>query len=292
MEHLWVSLKLSNGDKLLIGCVYLSPSGNRHCSMAELYGTLKLTSSQKASHILIGGDFNAPQVDWTDIYSDAPPGHYSHDLIRCVQDNFLTQHVTRPTRHRHGQSPSTLDLILTNEEGMVQNLQYLPDLGRSDHVALQFDLECYTLKRRPSHASLNYNKGDYNLLRSLVQEVDWSALNDCNVNQAYHLFVSTIRRVVAVAVPQTHPKPTKNLYITKSAIKLKRQKASLWTRYTHFKVDVDYACYGRSRNKLRKLMRRLREDFELRISKELKYNPKIFRKYSNSHLKTRLELRV
>ena len=119
MEHLWVSLKLSNGDKLLIGCVYLSPSGNRHCSMAELHETLKLASSQKASHILIVGDFNVPQVDWTDMYSDAPPGHYSHDLIRCVQDNFLTQHVTRPTRYRHGQAPSTLDLILTNEEGMV-----------------------------------------------------------------------------------------------------------------------------------------------------------------------------
>ena len=126
MEHLWVSMNLLSGDKLLIGCIYLSPSGNRQCSMTELQETLKLVSIQKASHVLIAGDFNAPQVDWADMYSDAPPGHYSHDLIRCVQDNFLTQHVKKPTRYRHGQVPSTLDLILTNEEGMVQDLQYLP----------------------------------------------------------------------------------------------------------------------------------------------------------------------
>ena len=33
MEHLWISLSLMNEDRLLIGCIYLSPSRNRHQSI-------------------------------------------------------------------------------------------------------------------------------------------------------------------------------------------------------------------------------------------------------------------
>ena len=32
-----------------------------------------------------------------------------------------------------------LDLVFTNEEGMVTNLIYLPPLGNSDHACLKFD---------------------------------------------------------------------------------------------------------------------------------------------------------
>ena len=41
-----------------------------------------------------------------------------------------------------GESPNVLDLILTNEEGMVSDLEHLPGLGNSDHVVLQTSLVC------------------------------------------------------------------------------------------------------------------------------------------------------
>ena len=81
VEHLWISLKLLNGDKLLIGCIYLSPSRNRHQSMMELDEILKAACNLKASHVLIAGDFNTPQINWSDIHSDEPCGHYSHSLV-------------------------------------------------------------------------------------------------------------------------------------------------------------------------------------------------------------------
>ena len=114
MEQLWIMIDLRNGDKLLIGCIYLSPSGDSHLGITELDRSLSLAGNLSPSHILVVGDFNVPQIDWASCFSDEPPGHYSHRLISCVQDHFLTQHVTAPTRYRLGQIPNMLDLIFTN----------------------------------------------------------------------------------------------------------------------------------------------------------------------------------
>ena len=286
LEQLWITLSLLSGDQLLLGCVYLSPSGDRLQSILELHESLQAACNLNASHILIAGDFNVPQIDWTNTHSEEPSGHYSHKLIECLQDHFLTQHVTRPTRYRHGQTPNILDLILSNEEGMVRDLQHLPGLGCSDHVVLRFNLVCYTVRSSPRQ-TLNYNRGNYNLLRNLLREVDWAVMHEFNVHRAYHFFVSTLQEAVMRSIPVSRPKANKNMYLTKPAMKLKREKASLWRTYVRTKDPIDYARCCRCRNKLRNLTRQLRKEFELKLSKELKENQKLFWKYSNSRLKTK-----
>ena len=88
------------------------------------------------------GDFNFPQIDWGVEVSQAPDSHCSQSFLEVIQDHFLFQHVKRPTHYRLGETPNVLGLVLTNEEGMVSNLEYLPGLGNSDHVVLQFSLIC------------------------------------------------------------------------------------------------------------------------------------------------------
>ena len=48
---------------------------------------------------------------------------------------------------------------------------------------------------------------------------------------------------------------------------------------------IDFARYCVCRNKLSSLTRKIRADFEKLISTELKSNPKVFWKYTNSILK-------
>ena len=66
-------------------------------------------------------------------------------FLEIIQDYFLKQHITEPTRYREGEESSLLDLIITNEEGMVQNVSYHPGLGDSDYCCLKFDLTCYAI---------------------------------------------------------------------------------------------------------------------------------------------------
>ena len=50
-------------------------------------------------------------------------------FIDTLNDLFLYQHVTEPTRYRAGSTPHILDLVISNEEGMVQDISYDPGLG-------------------------------------------------------------------------------------------------------------------------------------------------------------------
>ena len=38
---------------------------------------------------------------------------------------------------------SILDLVFTNDENIISNLSYLPGLGKSVHVLLNFGFNCY-----------------------------------------------------------------------------------------------------------------------------------------------------
>ena len=62
-----------------------------------------------------------------------------------VNDSYLHQHVKNLTRPRANQCPSILDLVLTNEENMISDLQFMAPLGKSDHAVLSFVLKCYTV---------------------------------------------------------------------------------------------------------------------------------------------------
>ena len=64
--------------------------------------------------------------------------------MEALRDSFFHQHIVQPTRVRHGQEPSVLDLVLTNEEGMIENIEYGNPLGKSEHLVLTFEFKCYT----------------------------------------------------------------------------------------------------------------------------------------------------
>ena len=65
-------------------------------------------------------------------------------FIENIRDNFLFQHITKPTRGRLGNKSNILDLIFTNEEGMIEDVTYENPLGKSDHAVLLINHRCYT----------------------------------------------------------------------------------------------------------------------------------------------------
>ena len=68
----------------------------------------------------------------------------SQMCLVAVHDNHLFQYITKPTCYRANTTANTLDLVCTNEEGMVNVIEYLPAIGSSDHVCLRFTLLCYS----------------------------------------------------------------------------------------------------------------------------------------------------
>ena len=95
--------------------------------------------------------------------------HETSIFLECVRDSSLTQHVTRPTRFRHNQCDSTLDLIFTSEEGIVENLIILPGFGASDHAVICFNLLCYLPEMDRGSQKPNFFKYDYVAMSDIWQ---------------------------------------------------------------------------------------------------------------------------
>ena len=184
-EQLWVKLELMNADTLLIGCIYRSPSGDSLHSVDELCSLLRHVCATNPSHLLIAGDFNVPDIDWEDKFSPAPENHCSHHLIQAINDCFLVQHVTQPTRYRQGESSNILDLILTNEEGMIDHLCFLPGLGSSDHVTIRLVLTVYSSPSEPEVPRHNFRRADFASLNAKLQEVDWETMQELELQESY-----------------------------------------------------------------------------------------------------------
>ena len=287
-EQLWVTIPLQSPNIILVGCFYRSPSANGQSSTTSLVELLQTCSGGNYSHIVIAGDLNMPQIDWTCDFSNAPEGHYSHMFIESMQDCSFTQHVTKATRYRQGERPSTLDIILSNEPGLVQNVTIHPPIGSSDHVVLQFQINCYGQEAHTSGVHLNFNKGDYLLLNKLIRETSWDAEVPTDPQHRYELFKRTLGLLVSRSVPRACPKgKRRNIFMTREALRLKTRKRKLWMAYSSSRDQISYARYTRCRNDLRRLTRNLRREFEANLVRNIKDNPKGFWRYASSRTRSK-----
>lgn len=63
------------------------------------------------SRVMIVGDFNYPEIDWTEGITPKDSKHEASHFIETVRDSFLVQYVHEPTHYRGNQTPKVLDSI-------------------------------------------------------------------------------------------------------------------------------------------------------------------------------------
>ena len=97
-------------------------------------------------YILVVGDFNYPEHNWGEGEPVAGIGERNSapKFLECTRDVFFTQHVKQPTRHRLHQILNFLDLVFSNEDGMVNDVEVGESLGKSDHSVVTFSFTCET----------------------------------------------------------------------------------------------------------------------------------------------------
>lgn len=284
-EHLWISIPLLNSDLLRIGCIYRSPTANLAASTNSLCDLLSEVTTS-CSHLLICGDFNYPNINWTNNVGYTSDS-YAQQIIDELNDLFLYQHVDKPTRYRQNQIPSILDLVISNEEHMINEISYQPGLGLSDHVCLNFNYSCYVEKCNRPISRFNLYRADFDQLSNLLHSVDWEeALKDLDTNSAWKYFSSMFSTFITKCIPMSVPKRKKNLYITQEAKSLKNKRNRMWIRYTRSQSCSNHLAYTQARNALRTLTRNLRIQFERQIANNIKENPKAFWSYARNRMKT------
>ena len=76
--------------------------------------------SNKKAHVLVGGDFNCGNIDWStmQVPEGVPQRQVQSQLLEIVQDHCLSQVV-----NFHKRIDKTLDLLLTNPPSPVNRVK-------------------------------------------------------------------------------------------------------------------------------------------------------------------------
>ena len=191
-ESVWAEVRLKNNDKLLIGSVYRSPSATREASL-ELFDQIQHISGSQPSHLLITGDLNLPDINWELESSPNSLTNLGTIFMECYRDGFLYQHVMAPTHHWHGCTPTTLDLVFSNEEGVVTDTSHLAPLGASCHNVMKFKFNCYFLINENHIQGYIWNRAGYQAMKSDAELIDWDhELAGKNTQQMWDTFESKL----------------------------------------------------------------------------------------------------
>jgi hypothetical protein len=287
-ESIWAEIKLNSSDRLLVGCVYRSGSGSEENNV-NLEKLVKEAADSKHSHLLITGDFNYPDINWETWSSDKEEQNH---FVETIRDCYLYQHIRKPTRGRINNEPSLLDLILSNEEGMITDIEYQSPIGKSDHCVLNFNFNCYTEVPKYKKTKYYYDRGDYAAAKEELQKIDWhKELENCNVQEQWTKFAKIMKDLENKCIPHKvidmSAKRRGNVPMDLDSLKKIKKKHKLWKKYMETRDGKIYQEYCTARNQLRNLTRKLRRNFEKDLAKQVKKNPKALWKYIKSKSKTR-----
>ena len=135
-EIVWVELSIQNSRKLLLSSFYRSQP-NDDVSIEKVNQSLRRLNPNSKSIIIVSGDFNLGNIDWTSSSTipGKPNAKQHQDLLDLIADHSLTQIVDKPSRN-----DKTLDLVITNYQSTVDNLETIPPIGKADHDILSLEI--------------------------------------------------------------------------------------------------------------------------------------------------------
>ena len=113
--------KETNLSSAVFTVVQPNRSMENFLSLTSLLKTL--SKNKKYTYKCFVGEFNFKDIKWPSMSTHKDEESKETKFIETIQDYFLYQHVTPPkTRCRSTDRPSTIDLVLTNEEQQIGNL--------------------------------------------------------------------------------------------------------------------------------------------------------------------------
>ena len=102
------------------------------------------------------GDFNYSEIDWANDVCSTAPERAPYQFHQATHDAYLIQHQMIHSRMRDDQEPSVLDLIFSNEEGMVKNLEVNAAICKSDPAVLALDFQLSWSQDNTGRVTMRY----------------------------------------------------------------------------------------------------------------------------------------
>jgi ribonucleases P/MRP protein subunit RPP40 len=287
VEVLVVNLKVVGFGNLVMAVCYRSPSAEQE----EVDSMMRLLKKYSEDATIIMGDFNYGDINWETMDTTAEGG----DFIDFVQDCFLTQHVNCTTRG----SNRILDLVLSTEPGMVEDIEVGCPVANSDHCLISFKIPIGEGKADEDNKGssnirgserLNFQKADYDKIKEELVAVDWGkCLQGENVDLMWEKIKDEVNRCIRTYVPRKEFRKRKYArWMKRKILRLVKLKEKQWKKFKERPSHENQLRYKKTRNEVCNEIRKAKADFEGKIAERIKEDPKSFYAYAREKSKVRV----
>ena len=147
---------------------YRSPQSSSDNDVA-LINLINNICKRYNDNLIFIGTFNLQQIKWNNLlYDENNKTNYNDLFTANLNDNFLSQHVLKPTTIRSDHTQNIQDLISNGD--FINNINYSESIGFSDYVVLTFDCDWKENVWEEEKTIFCYDRGDYNRMRKYFQE--------------------------------------------------------------------------------------------------------------------------
>ena len=139
-------------------------------------------------------DFNHGNIKWDTLQST---GVEDQTFLCLVQDNILTQHVLEPTR-----ATRVLDIVLSSQKELVDNVKIKESLGSSDHSQIHFNINIKSDKTKVKQWRRDFRKGNYKEIRKKLALIDWNdKMKNKTATECWNILREELDRAIDSYVP-------------------------------------------------------------------------------------------
>ena len=153
--------------------------------------------------------------------SQQSTGVEDHQFMCLVQDNFLTQHVLEPPRVTR-----VLDIVLSSQKEIVDNVVIQEPLGSSDHNHLHFNNTIKSDKTKVKQSRRYFRKDNYKDIRNSLAHIDGNdKMKNKTASECWTILISELDSVIGRYVPmKKQVKRSKKKHLSKEAFRKTRYK--------------------------------------------------------------------
>ena len=205
-EIVWCRLNIIGCRTLYLGSFYrpLNRKPEIEKEYLEAFNqSLTRIMSNKNAHVLVGGDFNCGNIEWStmQVPVGVPNRRVQNQLLEIAQDHCLSQVVNIHTRE-----DKTLDLPLTNSPSPVNRVKGMPPIGKADHdiVYVEYDIKAKRIQQALRKIFL-YNRADMDGLRDHLARLRDTFLSSDHSHMSVNDMWVSFKSEVIVAIERFIP---------------------------------------------------------------------------------------
>lgn len=248
IEVTFLSITLKR-SKWLVGIVYRPPNSNTSFfeKLQDIFDNIQANLITGFEGLIVLGDFN---INWSMESSSLTS---LQELTTSIGLTQLVEEVTRSSSNPSS-TGTVIDLIFTNRQEKFSSVETVSNPVSSDHHGVFFSIVANKTPPEPKivRSFLQYNKGDFSHLETLLHLLPWSAFMDhTDPDASWETFMDLLDAAIHDSIPRKSSNRRISPWITPALKQLIKRKQTLFTKAKTSGNIKDWRNYKQIRNELK-----------------------------------------